>query len=479
MSFSSPLFLFLFLPIALGLYFLARGRLRVAVALVASLLFYAWANPFDAFLILFFILLHYWLGREIERHKEAQNRTRNIVLLSAVGDLALLVFFKAFAVNGVDFLTQIGKAPLAWIFRPPLGLSYVAFQAISYLVDVRDEKCPSEKNPFTFALYLLLYPRIIAGPITAYRDLREQLARPNVNPADAAAGVRRFILGLAKKLLIADQIAAIVDPAFSLSTPDLAPASAWLVLLAYSLQLYFDFSGYTDMAIGLGQAMGFRFAENFNFPYMAKTLSDFWRRWHMSLVGWFREYVFYRLEYARRRSTFLRQQIHILVVFILTGLWHGVTWNFLVWGALHGVVLGLELTRFGRWMKSAWAPIQHAYTLFVVLIGWVFFRSPDMAYALAFLKNLFSFDPASPIPILADLPPIMYTTWLALLAGIVFCFPISRILTARVTARKRNGPAGWMPVWTAARDIAVLLLFVFTLLAAVNSTHQAYIYRQF
>jgi alginate O-acetyltransferase complex protein AlgI len=479
MYFSSPLFLFLFLPIALSLYFLARGRLKTIIALLASLLFYAWANPFDLILILGVILLHYWLGRQIEKHKEAGNRARNIVVFSVLFDVAMLVFFKAFANYGIDLLTHFGKAQLSWAFRLPLGLSYITFQAISYLVDVHDEKCASEKNLFTFALYILLFPRIIAGPITAYRDLKEQLANPKVTAADAAAGIRRFITGFAKKLLIADQIAVIVDSVFSLPTPDLAPVSAWLVILAYSLQLYFDFSGYTDMAIGLGQAMGFRFAENFNFPYMAKSLSDFWRRWHMSLVSWFREYVFFRLEYARRRSTFLRQQTNILAVFILTGLWHGLTPTFLVWGTLHGLVLGLELTRFGRWMKSVWTPIQHAYALLVVLTGWVFFRSPNMAFALAYLKSMFHFASSASIPLLADIPPIAYPTWIAFLSGIIVCFPISRTLSGRFASRLETIPSGYALAWTAVKDILLILLFVFSLLVMVNSTHQAYIYMQF
>lgn len=479
MSFSSPLFLFLFLPIALSIYFLARGRLKPIIALMASLVFYAWANPFDLLLILGVILLHYWLGRQIERHKDAGNRARNIVILSVIFDVALLVFFKAFANYGIDLLTHFGKAQYSWVFRLPLGLSYITFQAISYLVDVHDEKCASEKNPFSFALYILLFPRIIAGPITAYRDLKEQLAHPKVTAVDAAAGIRRFILGLAKKLIIADQIARIVDPVFALSTPALAPPTAWLVILAYSLQLYFDFSGYTDMAIGLGQAMGFRFAENFNFPYMARTLSDFWRRWHMSLVSWFREYVFYRLEFARRKSVFLRQQINILIVFILTGLWHGFTFTFLIWGVLHGLVLGLEMTRFGRWIKTTWPPIQHVYMLLVVLIGWVFFRSPNITYAAVYLKSMFNLASSASIPLLVEIPPIAYTTWTALLLGIVLCFPISRTLSGRFASRLETIPSGYVLAWTAAKDVLLILLFVFSLLVMVNSTHQAYIYMQF
>ncbi len=479
MSFNSTLFLFLFLPVTLSLYFLARGRWKAVLALAASLVFYVWGNPIHVIPMAGIILLNFWLGRQIESRRGDGKGARNLLLVGVGVHVALLVLYRAVSGLGTDLLAQWGRSQYEWILKPPLGLSYIAFQAISYLVDVYEEKCPGEKNLLNFSLYILLFPRIIAGPITAYRDIRERLAKPLVNAADAAAGLRRFILGLAKKLLIADQIARIVDPVFSLTAPALAPASAWLVILAYSLQLFFDFSGYTDMAIGLGQTMGFRFPENFNLPYLAKTLSDFWRRWHMSLVSWFREYVFYRLEFARRKSVFFRQQINILVVFILTGLWHGFTLNFLIWGAMHGLILGLEMTRFGGWMKRTWPAVQHGYTLLVVLIGWVFFRSPTPAFALAYLQNMFRIMPSAPIPLLADLSPITYPTWIALAAGILFCFPVFRTLSERLASRGQVLPAGCAAAWGIARDALFLLLFLFSILVLVNSTHQAYIYMQF
>jgi alginate O-acetyltransferase complex protein AlgI len=479
MVFSTPIFLFLFLPAALTLYFLTRGRLRILIALAASLVFYAWGNPVFLLPMLGVIGVNYGFGIGLERRRMAGKDNRWLLAGSILFNLILLVFYKALAGFGADLLTQAGHPQYAWIFNTPLGLSYIAFQVISYLVDVQEEKTASEKNPLTFALYILLFPRVIAGPITPYRDLREQLVSPRISAPDAASGIRRFILGLAKKLLIADQLAVLINPVFQSSGPDLTAPSAWLVIFAYALQLYFDFSGYTDMAIGLGRAMGFRFAENFNFPYLADSLSDFWRRWHMSLVGWFREYVFYPLEFIRRKSTFFRPHSNILLVFLLTGLWHGVTWNFLVWGALHGLALALELTRFGRWMKSAWAPVRHAYTLLVVLVGWVFFRSPDMRFAADFLQDMGRFLPASPLPLFAELSPIPGTFWMALVAGVVFCLPVAKATADALAPRLPLIPERWKVAWTVGRDAGCLLLFAVLILVTANATHQAYIYMQF
>jgi alginate O-acetyltransferase complex protein AlgI len=479
MSFGTPIFLFLFLPIALSLYFLARGRVRILIALLSSLAFYAWGNPVLLLPILGVIGINYWLGIQIEKRRSETKSDRMMLITGVLFNLALLVFYKALSGLASDLLVHAGHPQYIWIFQTPLGLSYIAFQLISYLADVYDEKCASEKDPLAFALYILLFPRIIAGPITAYRNLREQLLHPQPTPAEANAGIRRFILGLAKKLLIADQLAALVDPVFQHALPDLSAPTAWLIIVAYALQIFFDFSGYTDMAIGLGSAMGFRFAENFNFPYLANSISEFWRRWHMSLVGWFREYVFFPLEFARRKSKFFRTQINILIVFTLTGLWHGFTWNFLMWGMLQGLVLGLELTKFGQWMKAAWRPWQHAYTLLVILVGWVFFRSTNIPFAMTFLKDMVNVFPANSLPVFAELSPISNTFWLALAVGLVFSVPIVPAFKRKLVAFWPGWPGGASFLLGLARDVAMLALFLFCILVMVNSTHQAYIYMQF
>jgi alginate O-acetyltransferase complex protein AlgI len=342
----------------------------------------------------------------------------------------LLLFFKVIVSYGVKWLPvwlPEGLSKVLDEYLMPLGLSYIVFQLISYHVDVSKGLCKSEKSLFTFTTYVMLFPKILVGPIVRYRDLYGQMICRKTNAQEMADGLRRFIQGLIKKTLIADTIAKTINPAFSLATPNFTTRIAWFVLAGYALQIYFDFSGYTDMAIGLGQMMGFRFMENFNYPYISKSVSEFWRRWHISLSTWFREYVFYPLERSRRKFKFMLQPVNFFIVFLLVGLWHGIAINFIIWGGIHGIALAFESSTFGRWMKKAWAPVQHAYTLVVVLIGWVFFRSPTLAYAIDFLARLAgSGKGISPLPfsVTRPLPFIDPSVWLAFITGLIFSLPI-------------------------------------------------------
>ena len=311
----------------------------------------------------------------------------------------------------------------------------------------------------------MLFPKIITGPITRYRDIAPQLNNREVTAQAAAAGARRFIAGLAKKVLIADTLARVVDPAFSLSTPSFTTGIAWLILVGFALQLYFDFSGYIDMAIGLGQMLGFRFAENFNYPYISKSISEFWRRWHMTLSSWFRDYVFYPLEFTRRKPSLFRQQLHILVVFLLTGLWHGLTLNFVLWGGIHGLAMALEMTGFGRWLKKTAAPIQHVYTLGVVLVSWVFFRAPDFMYALKFLARLAGVQQGVrtlPFSVTTPLPIVENSVWLALGLGLILSLPLLPALR-----RWWNKATGQRQVPALAGTLVLDLALIFLLVIAV------------
>ncbi len=362
MQFNSPYFLFIFLPVCLLLYFVANPRYRNPIALAASLVFLAWGQLFYLPLMVFIIVLNFYLAQSLERtreHSEPQDQARKILVWGVALNVFLLMFFKVALTYGTGWLAFLPGGMAEGIAHNslPLGLSYITFQVIAYLVDVYNEVHDSEKSLLNFSLFVLLFPKMITGPIVRYRDLAEQLTNRQVSAAAAALGARRFIIGLAKKTLIADQLARVVNPAFGLAAPDFSTGIAWLVLVGYALQLYFDFSGYTDMAIGMGQMFGFRFVENFNYPYIARSISDFWRRWHISLSSWFRDYVFVPLEFARRRSGgVFRQQTHILIVFLLTGLWHGVTLNFVLWGLVHGLAIALEMSGFGRWLKKSGRP---------------------------------------------------------------------------------------------------------------------------
>ncbi len=484
MSFDSTIFLFIFLPVCLLVYFVADRRYRNGVALLASLVFFAWGQLFYLPLMLALIVANYALGRRIETAREQPGPARRLLLGSIVLNLLPLVFFKLISGYGTAWLSLfLSPAGLDALQQHglPLGLSYIVFQLISYQVDVYNELVDSEKRFLTFALYILLFPKIIVGPITRYRDLAAQFEERQLTQSAVAGGARRFILGLAKKALIADTLGGIVTPAFALATPNFSTGIAWLVMVGYALQLYFDFSGYTDMAIGLGQMLGFRFVENFNYPYISKSISEFWRRWHISLSSWFRDYVFYPLEFTRRRADRLRQQMHVLIVFLLTGLWHGFTLTFAAWGLLHGLAIALEMGGLGRWLKRAWAPLQHTYTLAVILVGWVFFRSASLGYAGQFLARLAGWQGGiTPLPfnMTQPLPIIDPSVWLALAAGIVFSLPVLPALQKgwQRFAAQRRVLSG---IGTVGADLFLLFLLAGSVAALASARYVTNIYGGF
>jgi alginate O-acetyltransferase complex protein AlgI len=377
-------------------------------------------------------------------------------------NIALLVGFKLW--TGVKY---------------PLGLSYVTFQVIAYLVEVHGKAGESERDILSFSFYLLLFPKIPVGPITRYRQLRGQIQNIQVEPLEVAEGIRRFIRGFAKKALIADTLAKVVTPIFNLNSPVIPPSIAWLVIISYSLQLYFDFSGYTDMAIGVGRMMGFRFVENFNLPYLSKSIGDFWRRWHISLSSWFRDFVFYPLE--RRRLKWIGQPVNILIVFALTGLWHGLTRNFVIWGLIHGLALVFESTLLGRKLRIAWAPIQHIYALGVILVGWVFFRSPTPDFALDFLRRLLG-DTSGlkilPFELTSPLPFIEPTFVLALAAGFLFSFPIGIWIQKQMDVVSRDRLVVKLP-FQVFYDMGLAFIFLTSVASTANAAFQPGIYGTF
>lgn len=436
MDFTSLPFLFLFLPILLTIYLLAEARLRPALLLAASLIFIAAGRP--SALIAFALLIggNFLCGLWIETSPASKWR----LSLGVVFNLAVLFFYKFFTTYSPLWFTQTFERFLPDAFETsllnlayPIGLSYIALQLISYLADIARAVTPAEKSFLRFALYAALFPKIPTGPITPYRLVRESLSAPAPALDDAAEGLRRFALGFVKKALIADGLAKIANPAFDLPAPAYAPSTAWLALLAFTLQIYYDFSGFADMAIGLGRAFGFALPENFNQPFLARSLGDFWRRWHINLAAWFREYVFYPLE--RRRLPFLGQQVNILLVFLLTGLWHGLTPNFAVWGLIMGIALALESTIFGRWLRDAPRPLQSVYTLGIFAFSLIFFRSPSLTFAAQFIGRLAG-DSTGIVPLpfsmTRPLPFVDPTTWLALAVAVLLQTPLASFLTLRL-----------------------------------------------
>ncbi len=461
MAFNTPIFLFLFLPAFMLVYHLAGQRGKLLVGVGGSLLFYAWGNLQYVPLLAGIALAAYGLGRGLAASATIGKR-RAWLSLGILVSVALLVGFRL--ATGLPY---------------PLGLSYLVFQALSYVLEVHHRRIEAETDLLRFSFYLMLFPKIPVGPIVRYSSVKQQIEEIKTDAAGTAAGLRRFIRGLAKKVLIADTLARVVDPIFKLSAPLIPPAWAWLVLVSYALQLFFDFSGYTDMAIGIGRMLGLTFLENFNFPYLAKSIGDFWRRWHISLASWFRDFVFYPLE--RRRLKWIGQPLNTLIVFLLVGLWHGMAVNFVLWGLLHGLALVFEATAIGRRVTTRWVPLARVYTLAVVLGGWVFFRAPTLRFAIGFFHRLAGYTGGLtllPFNQTAPLPFIEPSFIAALVVGLILCFPAGRWLDGlyrRLIGERRGIHISGQILY----DVGMLALMVFSLAALASSTFAPGIYAKF
>lgn len=391
MLFTSPVFLFIFLPIVLIIYYLSPEKVKNLCLIVFSLFFYSWGEGKALLILLLMITANYFFGLII-----ANKKYKKIWLAAAViFDLSYIFYFKYLVFTlGIfsSFLFKIGKT--GWTIPEivmPLGVSFVTFHLISYVFDIYRKEIKAEKNILNFGLYILMFPHLIAGPIVRYKDIGVQIKKRKVSKDLLAEGIRRFIQGLAKKVLIANVMAAVADQIFSIFPQFLTGKIVWLALFSYSLQIYFDFSGYSDMAIGLAKMFGFSFKENFNYPYIATSIKDFWRRWHISLSSWFRDYLYIPLGGNRKGK--IRTLINIAIVFTLTGLWHGASWHFIFWGAYFGFFLILENIFLGNLLDKLGKFWQHLYTMSVVIIGWLFFRINSLSYAIYLLKVMIGINP--------------------------------------------------------------------------------------
>jgi alginate O-acetyltransferase complex protein AlgI len=486
--FTEPAFLFLFLPILLALYFATFSREHSSYAnwllLVASVIFYAKGGGAFTWLMLGSIAFNYGMAIAIDR---AQKRSRTplsatTLLAAAVAvNLVVLGVFKyanffADNVNALFLVLHVNPIVVPRVLLP-IGISFFTFHAISYVVDVYRGDATAQKSPVHAALYLLLFPQLIAGPIIRYRDIADQLARRLVTVDDFAYGVRRFVIGLAKKVLIANVVAGPADQMFGLAPPELDPARAWLGVACYTLQIYFDFSGYSDMAIGLGRMFGFRFPENFRWPYIADTVQGFWRRWHMSLSTWFRDYLYVPLGGNRVQPA--RRYLNLVVVFFLCGLWHGASWTFVVWGLFHGTFLVLERLGLGDAIARVWKPVRHAYLLLVVMVGWVFFRADSLPGALAFLNAMAGARPTAPSTYTIGwyLTPEL---WIALVAGVIGSMPVVPALAAWRDRAAESGGAGRFAALSAPLNTAALMaLLVASVMQIAARTYNPFIYFRF
>ena len=467
MLFSSQVFLYFFLPITLIVYYLSPKKIRNFILLIASLIFYAWGEPVYILIMLFSTVFDYINGLLIDKfQKKNQHKYAKIVLIvSIVGNLAILGFFKYsdFLISNINSLFNLNISLLA--IALPIGISFYTFQTMSYTIDVYEQNVKAQKNFISFATYVTLFPQLIAGPIVKYRDVSESLENRKENISDFSEGIKCFIIGLFKKVMIANNVGFIWESIHSLPYSEISLSLAWFGAICYSLQIYYDFSGYSDMAIGLGKMFSFHFLENFNYPYIAKSITDFWRRWHISLSSWFKEYVYIPL--GGSRKTIARTVINLLIVWFLTGLWHGASWNFVVWGLYFGVLLIIEKFVLKKVLDKMPSFIRHLYTLFFVIISWVIFACPTLEDGLNYISIMVNFNNEI---ISTESIYLISTHFVLFIIAIIGCTPIFKKIKEKLKNNK---------IFMVIEIIICLVLFFISLSFLVGSTYNPFLYFRF
>ena len=483
MVFASPIFLFLFMPLTLLLYWIAPKKVKNALLLVMSLLFYAWGEPVYVLLMLFSIAANFLLAQAMDKRRGTRAH-KGLMIAAVILDLGMLAVFKYtdFVISSVNSALKL-NLPGAGLALP-VGISFYTFQILSYVIDVYRGTVPVQKSIVAFGAYVTMFPQLIAGPIVRYSDIAAQLEERKFSINNMAAGVRRFCVGLAKKVLIANAVAELADAIFALRPESLTWPAAWMGAIAYAIQIYFDFSGYSDMAIGLGKLLGFEFNENFNYPYISRSIREFWRRWHISLSSWFRDYLYIPLGGNRKGRA--RMYLNLVTVFTLCGLWHGANWTFVVWGLYHGLFLVIE--RLSVWKKiqkvlyrnagvyetAPWVTWMGAfYALPVVLIGWVFFRADTLAGAFGYIGSMFSGGGTNTAAML-----LTEKAKIAMIAGAIFSMPVLR------SFKKIEIEIPWLnSIWHGAAELVCtvvsLALLALCMVTLAGSTYNPFIYFRF
>lgn len=471
MVFSSLNFMYLFLPVCLLLYFILRGiKARNYLLLVMSLLFYAWGEPKWIVLMIVTTLVDYGAGLLVDKYR-GQKQAKWALAGSVVITLSFLAVFKYLGFFNQNLNSLFGAKLPTQIFNLPIGISFYTFQAITYVVDVYRGKARVQRSYANLLLYVSLFPQLIAGPIVRYTDIAEQLESRETTVEGFARGITRFVTGLGKKVLLANIAGQI---ATSLIGGDLSKASvlgAWLGIFAYTFQIYFDFSGYSDMAIGLGHMFGFTYVENFNYPYISKSITEFWRRWHISLSTFFRDYVYIPLGGNRRH-----QLRNMFVVWALTGLWHGASWNFVLWGLYYFVFLAIEKLFLGKYLEKLPAVVGHVYALFIVVVGWVFFYFDDVSRLGQMLKLMFGFSGQAGV---MPTDTILLKNHLVFfMVAIVACIPVSKLVKALLIRFSRRGTVQEVVAGAVGIVYDVALLF-FSTAALVGASYNPFLYFRF
>lgn len=468
MLFSSITFLFVFLPIVLAVYFLVPYRFKNLVMLIASLFFYAWGEPVYVILMILSICLNYVCGLDIAEKADDDRKKRNSLIFAVVVNLLLLGFFKYYgflmeSVNAVlPFDIPYRELPL------PIGISFYTFQALSYIIDVYRGEVKPQKKLMYFALYISMFPQLIAGPIVRYVDIEEQLEHRSMNVTKFGQGAMYFIRGLAKKVILANTTGAVFEQIAAMHLGSYSVMTAWIGCISYAFQIYFDFGGYSDMAIGLGKMLGFEFMENFNYPYTAKSITDFWRRWHISLSSWFKEYVYIPL--GGNRVGQVKSIRNLLIVWGLTGLWHGAAWNFIFWGLYYGIILIIEKYILKGALEKLPSALQHVYTIVLVMFGWVLFFSPSLGSAVSYMGTMLGIGGAG----LADL-----TGWYYLKSGLVLGIIAAVGSTPVVYRRFSKWEHSRNPYKQIACVVVYAGIFLISTAYLVNATYNPFLYFRF
>lgn len=470
MVFSSLLFLFYFLPAILGLYFLVPRHYKNLILFCCSLFFYAWGEPVYIVLMLFSSVADYTHGRLIERYRHRGDTAKWFVASAVLINLALLGFFKYadFLVLNLNWLLGTAIEPLN--LPLPIGISFYTFQTMSYSIDVYRGEAPVQKNFISFAAYVSLFPQLIAGPIVRYQTIAYELNQRTETMEQFASGVKRFAVGLGKKVLLANNIGLLWSEIQNIAPADLTVLTAWLGIIAFGFQIYFDFSGYSDMAIGLGRIFGFSFLENFNYPYISKSITEFWRRWHISLGTWFRDYLYIPLGGSRTNKTGLFR--NLFIVWFLTGFWHGASWNYVFWGLYFGVLLCIEKLFLGRILERLPGILRHSYVLLAVVLGWVLFVFEDMGAGLAYLKIMLGLSGNS----LWDTNLLYFITsnGLLLAALVLGSTPLPNLAWERFAAWVQRKKVGFILI-----PIGYLIILLASTAYLVDASYNPFLYFRF
>lgn len=473
MVFSSLNFLFVFLPIVLALYFLCPQKFRNFILFASSLIFYAWGEPIYVLIMIFSTLVDYTHGMMVEyfKNKGQDKKAKIAVASSMIINLALLCLFKYsdFLIQNINSIFNV-SIPLLKLALP-IGISFYTFQTMSYTVDVYRGAAKAQKNIISFGAYVVLFPQLIAGPIVQYKTIAEQLDYRKETVDEFSYGILRFMTGLGKKVLFANNIGLLWDNISSMELNTMPALTAWLGIIAFTFQIYFDFSGYSDMAIGLGHMFGFRFLENFDHPYMSKSITEFWRRWHISLGTWFREYVYIPL--GGNRKGFAKQMRNIAVVWLLTGIWHGASWNFLLWGVYFGIILVLEKLFLLKWLEKAPSFVSRIYTIFLVICSWVIFAFDDFSKIGPYFKAMFLINGAGAFD--SQSIYFLYTNIIMIVILCIASTDLPKRLVQRIDFKFTNKPLAFEII----KNVFFIATFVLSVAYLVDASYNPFLYFRF